>query len=129
MPHRHRLTNPSLSATKKRRDWLLRKQSLLRLTPFPLLAAGLHAQNSEGFERRSCHRRGSVVVISGSRLAEEVTPTTKFAILFSVFLLIRQHIVLLVFDGHSCKFNLQRCVIKYKTACKICRPYQQKKEQ
>ena len=33
-----------------------------------------------GFERQSRHRRGSVVANSGSRLAEEVTPTTKFAI-------------------------------------------------
>ena len=39
-----------------------------------------------GFERRSRHRRGSVVAICGSRLAEEVTPCTKFAILFPVFI-------------------------------------------
>ena len=58
---------PLFPPQKKRRDWLLRKQSLLRLTPFPSLAAGLLAQSSKGFERSQQSRgdRSGAVAIVG----------------------------------------------------------------
>ena len=56
-------------------------------------------RDSNGSSR---HRRGSVVAICGSRLAEEVTPCTKFTILSPVFI-DTTTLVLFVFDDHSCK--------------------------
>ena len=84
-PRHHRLTNPSLDATKKNGkrgiDFVARCAARLSLrSP----RGSLH-RAVEGFERRSRHRRGNVVANGGSWLAEEVTPAQSSQYSFSLF--------------------------------------------
>ena len=88
-----------------------------------MVAGGINKKSSEkslllaereGFERRSRHRRGREVAIGGSQLAEEVTPTTKFAMHPFGVSLILQHFVLFLFGGIFFVNTFTKSTVKQK---------------